>query len=240
MKRLPLLMALCVLASASLAWAAFAPVSDGTIYQERFTGNTPDDAKTNVINVGASIADEAGQMVTTTPTEGVVRAGTGLGIAPGMAYVLEYDFTVNAASGDNFYALYTQDAVSPWASDINMRVISDGSGDWEFQVDHGGDPPWAVTNMDFGFGQAVHFAVHRKPGPSTDVDVWVDGALFGTFPDRSPTLGVDLFQWGDGSGGAGFGDATVDNIIIGGLVPEPTALAALAVGVVVVLARRRT
>lgn len=200
-----------------------APIfSDGSIYFEDFAGDSANDPNTNVIGAGATISSEAGQIVTTTSTEGVVRAGTGLGIAATTEYVLEFDLSVNAASGDNFYALYSQGSASPFRNDIQLRVFGDGSGDWEFQVDHGGSPNFAVSDMDFSYGQAVHFTVHHTANSNNDVDLYVDGTLFGTFPDRAPALGVDLIQFGDSSGGAGFGDATVDNISIGQAVPEPS------------------
>lgn len=194
------------------------PTSDGAYYLERFNSNTPDNPKTSVIGTGASITDQAGQLVTTTPTEGVVRAGVGLNIPPTTEYVLEFDYTVNDASGDNFYALFSQGTSAPYSNDIAIRIFSDGTGDWEFQVDHGGSPNYTQSDLNFSFGEEVHFTVHHTADSDNLVNLYVDGVLFGQFVDRNPALGVDLIQWGDGSSGTGYGDATVDNIVIGAAV----------------------
>lgn len=209
---------------------SFCPVkalvtSDGSIYLETFAGDAADDPLTNVIGAGAARYDEAGQIETEVATEGVVRAGTGLGITPSTEYVVEFDFAVNASSGDNFYALFGQGTAAPWRSDINLRVFSDGTGDWEVQVDHAPDSmliDYTQTDLNFSFGQSVHFTVHHKANEANEIDLYFDDVLFGTFEDVNPEIDVDLIQWGDSSGGAGYGNATIDNISIGSPVISNT------------------
>ena len=201
----------------SVARAAM-PLSNGSVFNETFT-SYPDDPKSAAIGAGATVAGGVVQLTTTVPSEGVFRAFN-LGIAAGSEYVLQYDFRLNAPSGDNFYLLYSQDNVSPYQQDIKMRVYNDVStpSTWEFQVD---DANFYYQYGGYNYNQWYQVTVHHDT--SNLVTVYMDGAMVGTFADLEPTLGVDLMQMGDPSGGAGYGNATLDNVRIGGAVySQPT------------------
>ena len=201
--------------------ATAAVVSNGSIYQETFTGNTPDSGQTSAIGVGASYANEMGYVLTLAETEGVIRAG-GLGIAANIDYVLEFDLIVHASSGDNFYVLYSEGQNSPWQSDIQLRAYADpDDGDWEFQVDYGSGQ-YDQPDLDLVFDVPYHITVHSKGSTTADVDLYVDDNLVGTYADRNSGLDVNIVQWGDPSSGGGYGEMSVDNIIIGLPVPPPT------------------
>lgn len=218
--------------------SAAAPVSDGSIFKETFT-SYPEDPHSAAIGPGANVVSGFMHIETTSGTEGVFRAAN-LSIPASTEYVMEYDFRVNSNSGDNFYLLYTQGNSAPWEQDIKMRVYDDNSspGTWEFQIDDNSPPGWH-QHGGFNYGQWYHFTVHHKNNVASDIDVYVDGALLGTYTDRVPGLGVDLAQFGDSSGGGGYGNADVDNVSIGApVVPEPAGLGLLAAGLVSLRRRR--
>jgi hypothetical protein len=218
--------------------AVAAPVSDGSIFKETFT-SYPENSHSAAIGPGANVVSGFMHIETTTGTEGVFRAAN-LGIPASIEYVMEYDYRVNSNSGDNFYLLYTQGASAPYEQDIKMRVYDDNSSPstWEFQIDDNSPPTWH-QHGGFNYGQWYHFTVHHTNNPSSDIAVYVDGALLGTYTDRVAGLGVDLAQFGDSSGGAGYGNADVDNVSIGApVVPEPASLSLLTAGFVTMRRRR--
>lgn len=198
------------LAGTSLA----APQSDGSIFLETFT-NYPEHPLSQAINVGAVVTEGAVRLTTETATEGVFRASP-LPLSFGQEYVVEFDWTLHAPSGDNFYMFYSQSSESPYFSGIALRTIPMESN-WIFQVDYGVDPfyEWSAP---LNYNQSYHVTLHVKSG-ATLVDLYLDGALVGEYAARNPSLTTDLVQWGDGSGGSGYGDASVDNISIG--MPNP-------------------
>lgn len=195
-----------------------APISDGSIYQENFEG-PPHHPLTNAIGVGATISGGAGHIGTTTDTEGVIRVNP---TSYPSEYVVEYDWTLNGPSGDNFYMFYAQGPAAPWNSAVGLRTIPVDDATWAFQVDYfnGG---WAVFDS-MNYGQTYHVTLHVKDELGKPVDIYIDGALIGEFASQNPSLTTDLVQWGDPSGGAGFGSATIDNISIGAPVPEPSTV----------------
>lgn len=206
MKALCICTALCFVVSGT---AFGVPQSDGSIFLETFT-NYPEHPLSAAINVGAVVADGAVRLTTTTETEGVFRASP-LPLTSGQEYVVEFDWTLHEPSGDNFYMFYSQGPESPYFSGIALRTIPMGD-DWIFQVDYGVDQ-WEWSELLI-YDQLYHVTIHVKPGASL-VDLYVDGLLIGEYESRNPSITTDLVQWGDGSGGAGYGDATVDNISIG-------------------------
>ena len=219
--------------------AAAAPVSDGSIFKETFT-SYPEDSHSAAIGPGANVVSGFMHIETTTGTEGVFRAAN-VNIPASTEYVMEYDYRVNANSGDNFFLLYTQDNnVAPYQQDILMRVYDDSStpSTWEFQIDDN-SPPGYHQHGGFNYGQWYHFTVHHMNNVNNDIAVYVDGSLLGTYKDRQPSLQVSLAQFGDSSGGAGYGNADVDNVSIGApVVPEPASLSLLATGLVSLRRRR--
>ena len=211
------------------------PLSDGSIYFETFTGNVAQDPKTNVINTGATIANEMGDIVTTTPTEGVVRAAN-VGLGAAQEWVLSYDFRIREASGDNFYVLSMQSNSSTFQSGLHIRAYPVDASLRGLQIDYGaGLGSW--FNFNINFNQTYTMTVHHKS--ATELDVWLDNGFVGTFADASAGLGIDLVQFGDGSGGAGYGSMVVDNISIGNNIPEPAGAVALLAGAGLLVSRRR-
>jgi hypothetical protein len=224
--------ALCAMSSGLLA----APLSDGSIFSETFT-NYPESPKSAAIGPGANVVGGAVEITTEVPTSGVFRASP-LGISGSSEYVLEFDFKINSASGDNFYILYMEGSGAPWNSDIGIRAYTPapGNGDFAFQVDYGTNE-WAVVEGK-SFNTVYHMTVHHKV--DNIIDLYLDGSLLGSFADRSAGLGTSLVQFGDGSGGAGFGSITVDNISIGAVaIPEPAMLSLAGLSAAGLLRRRR-
>jgi hypothetical protein len=221
--------------------AQAAPISDGSIFKETFT-NFPESPLSNTVGAGATVFGGAAHIETTTGTEGVFRVNQ---IPAGYPaeYVVEYDWTMNGPSGDNFYMFYAQQNVSPYFSAVALRTIEEypSPGKWTFQVDTGSAPFYALSNP-LDYGQTYHITLHVNSGPTKPVDVFVDGSLLGTFDSRNPQLTTDLVQWGDPSSGQGHGNATLDNISIGLPTPEPStiAIAATAITGLIAASRRRT
>lgn len=217
--------------------AMAAPVSDGSIFSETFTeGSYPDDPKSAAIGAGANVGSNAMQIITETSTEGVFRASP-LGLASNAEYVVEFDWRVNNASGDNFYMYYSQGNSAPYVNDIALRAIPVDASTWAFQVDHDGGLGYTIFN-GLNLNQTYHVTMHHKGNVNDDIDLYLDGALLGTFDGRNSSLGTDLVQWGDPSSGSGFGDVTLDNVSIGANVPEPMSMGAVAVGTLALMRRR--
>lgn len=188
------------------------PYSNGAYFNETFTVY-PDDPNSAAIGPGSTVAGGVVQLTTTVGTEGIFRAQN-LNIAAGSEYVLEYDLRLNAPSGDNFYLLYSQANTPPYLQDIQMRVYNDVStpSTWEFQVDDASFPGWHQYG-GYNYNQWYHLTVHHDTG--SNVNVYFDGSLVGTFTDVDPSLPVNLMQMGDPSTGSGYGNATLDNVRIG-------------------------
>lgn len=215
--------------------AIAAPMSDGSIFEETFNAY-PEDAKSAAIGSGANVSGNAMRIITETATEGVFRASP-LGLSATGEYVVEFDWTVHTGSGDNFYMYYTQGSSSPWVNDIALRTIPVDASTWNFQVDHAGSPDWTVFT-GLNLNQTYHITMHHK-GAVNDIDLYLDGALLGTFAGRNASLGTDLVQWGDPSTGSGYGDVTLDNVSIGLNIPEPMSIGALSLGALALLRRRK-
>jgi len=190
--------------------------------------------KTSLIGTGAANSGGAAQIETIVTTEGVYRASP-LGIAGSSEFVLEFDFTIHADSG-NFYILYMEGSGSPYLSDIAIRAINPGAGngDFGFQVDYasGGYEIFSGKTYDVPYEVTLH---HKA---DNSIDLYLDSVLLNTYGDRNAGLGTNLVQFGDGSTGAGFGNMTIDNVSIG-VIPEPTSLAAIGLLGMAALRRRR-
>jgi hypothetical protein len=215
-----------------------APTSDGSIFKETFT-SYPEDPKSAAIGPGANVVSGFMHIETTTGTEGVFRAAN-VNVPASTEYVMEYDFRVNSNSGDNFYLLYSEGNASPWEQDVKMRVYDDNSSPstWEFQVDDNSPPGWHQYG-GYNYGQWYHFTVHHTANANNDILVYVDGNPLATFTDRAPGMQMSLAQFGDSSGGAGYGNADVDNVSIGApIVPEPATLGLATLGLAALRRRR--
>ncbi len=215
-----------------------APISDNSIYHERFldtVGNTADDSDTNVIGTGAYIDNGQGYVNSSVGTEGVVRASN-LGIGAAQEWVLEYDWTLLAEAGDNFYMLFVEDNSSPYNSSIQMRAYPVDAIQYGVQVDYGSGQ---FESFNLEFSETYHITLHHRD--ATNNDLYIDGQFIGTYADRNDTLGVNLIQFGDSSTGSGYGFASVDNISIGNVapsIPEPASLALLSLGMFAAMNRR--
>lgn len=221
-----------LLALAPLALAA--PISDGSIYLETFT-SYPESPKSQAINAGTSVSGGEVHIVTEVATEGVFRVSP---LTLPSEYVVEFDWKTNAPTGDNFYMLYNEGSSAPWSSNIAMRAFPDNAN-WKFQVDFAGGG-FDISDA-LNYGQYYHITVHTKPGANAPVDLYVDGVLMGTYDSRNPSLATTLLQFGDPSGGSGFGNVSIDNISIGLpiVVPEPgSALYFLTMLGIAILNRR--
>lgn len=200
------------LAVSSSGFAA-APVSDGSFFLETFTAY-PEDPRSQAINVGADPYGFNVRLTTTLSTEGVFRASP---LTLGAEYVVEFDYTLHAPSGNNWYVFYAQGDAPPYVSAIALRAIPFDATQWLYQVDYGNGEYEVSSPMNYD--ELYHFTIHVKPGPTKPVDLYVDGALIGQYASRDSDLTTDLIQWGDPSSVDGYGDATVDNISVG--LPGP-------------------
>jgi len=220
---------LCSAASYSLA----APFSDGSIYKETFT-SYPEDIRSSATSE-ATVAGGAVGIVTTdggSGTEGLFRV-TNLSLSDTAEYVIQYDFTLNAESGNNWYILYNNSDVG--FSDITIRSYGTNNGGlgYNIQVDHGGG--FQAFETGFLFGVNYDVTVHHKGDGF--IDLYVDNNLLGTYTDRAPNQITNLMQFGDPSSNDGFGNMTIDNVSIG--IPEPTSLAVIGLLGMAALRRRR-
>lgn len=214
--------------------AQAAPISDGSIYLETFTAY-PEDSKSQNFPV-STVSGGAVHISTVRPNEGVFR------IAPvtlPSEYVMEFDWTANGPLGDGFYMLYNEGTGPPWFASVSLRGVESGPSNWQFTIEHG--TPSAFTNSPvLNYDQTYHITLHGKPGATKPVDLYLDGALVGTFTSRNPSLTPTLIQFGDVSSTDGYGDVTIDNISIGAPIPEPSTLLLAALsGLVCVGVRRR-
>lgn len=221
-----------MLALAGVADAA--PISDGSYFLETFT-SYPEHPSSSGPGSGVNTSGGNARIITTVGTEGVFRASP---LSLPAEYVLEYDWTLHGPSTDNFYMLYNQGSSAPWDSSISLRTLLGDATTWSFQIDHG--TGWAVSPT-LNYGQTYHVTLHQKPGAAKPVDLYIDGSLLGTYDSRNPSLTTTLTQFGDPSTGAGYGDATVDNVSIGNpvVVPEPASLGLIVAGVIGFTAMRR-
>jgi len=223
-----LLMGLAVL-------AAVPSVEAAPIYSEDFAGNVTNDPKTAVNGV-TTISGEAAHVVTTAASQEGAIVVSGLSTAAASEYTVSWDVTVNGATeGANFYAILP---FNGGIHDIWILFADDGTGDWEFQVkDAGGN---TNSDADYSYGDTVGFQMHHTGNVDDEIDLYVDGALFGTFTDLSPTKSQSLLLFGDGSGGTSTGNVTYDNLsVIEGPVPEPASLVLMGLGAITMLRRRQ-
>lgn len=214
--------------------ASAAPTSDGSISYETFT-TYPESGYSSTPGAVDTSGGNA-HIVTTTGTEAVYRVST-LNLTPGTEYVLEYDFSINAESGDNFYVLFMQGSSSPWDSGIAMRAYGTGST-YAIQVDYASGGYDTLGSKVYG--QTYHATVHHKT--DNTLDLYLDDLLVNTYAERNPSLGTSLIQFGDSSTGSGFGDLMVDNVSLGGVaaVPEPASIGlGVMLGGALLLNRRR-
>lgn len=223
------------LAAGFAAVMSASAASAAPIYSETFAGNTLDDAKTAISGV-TTISGEAAHVVTTVASQEGAIVASGLGVSANSEYVISMDVTVNGPTqGPNFQAplLYNGGVHDLW-----VLIGTYGDGDWEVSVtDANGD---TVTDHDYSYGQTVTIALHHTANVDDEIDVYLNGGLFGTFVDIDPTKALNLLIVGDGSGGTSTGDVTYDNISVAlGPIPEPASLAMLGVGGLAMLRRRK-
>lgn len=209
-----------VLALSNAALGA-APVSDHSFFHETFT-NYPEDPRSAAINVGADPYGFNVRLTTVAETEGVFRASP---LTLGEEYVVEFDYTLHAPSGNNWYVFYAQGDADPWFSAVTLRAVPFDETQWFYQIDYGNNEYDFSALMNYN--QQYHFTLHVQSGPTKPVDLYVDDVIVGQFASRNPELTTSLVMWGDPSGGSefanGYGDATVDNISIG-LPGEPAGI----------------
>jgi hypothetical protein len=217
------------LLSVGSAWAV--PISDGSIYFENFAGNIKNDPD-SYSSGNATISSNAGHVVTTTAQQGVFRAGhsvvgppSPLNVAAGTEYVLEFDFSVNAATSNMELLRPLRVTPSSAEIDIFMRASWNGiTSGWSFTVQD-----FVTTTPSIGSlapNQFHHFVIHHKANVAGDIDLWVNGSLIGTYKDRSISSSLGFIQWGDSSGSIISGNISIDNISLGSpvAVPEPWSL----------------
>ena len=224
--------------------AVGAPVgSDGTYYDEPFSGTTSVHPSTSAMGLGAHISDGIGHITTSTGTEGVIRAGQNADMTvPGNSeYVIEFDFKLNAtgATGDSYEMLRPLGPSNE--VDIVLNPVADlQAGTWDFRaIDANGAHP--LLGLTLALDEFHHVVVHHT-NVNNEIDVWVGDTLVGTFIDRVPGEDIKKIQWGDPSIGFAFGDISIDNISIGNAipVPEPAIAGFIGLGGLLAMCRRRS
>ena len=128
-------------------------------------------------------------------------------------------------------------------TDIRLMAVPTGNdpnaNTWDIRVhDATSDQSLTMTTdggtnqgLGLAYGQAYQIMMHHLGNAAGDIDLYVDGALVGTFKDRAPTWDTEVFQLGNGTPEAGFVAATwMDNFKVGRFlerrifIPEPASM----------------
>lgn len=235
----------------SAATAIAAPVSDGSYFFEDFTGNTQQAGTSlGATSTGvASIVSEAAYLASPTNAAGetAVARFQFAPISSSTEFVVEYDLTPDANATARFGIGTFWNATDTVQPGIHMEINNSAAGDanstWDARVltSGAGSPGTYAAFTGFAVNVTHHVTIHFL-GDGT-ADLYINGGTkLGNFALLNPTEDIAVFEIGDPFGGMwnGYGSVTIDNISVGNVVPEPSALGLLGLGAVTLLRRRTT
>ena len=212
-----------------------APISNGSLFFDDFSDGTLDkwDTLNNIINYDASRGNPAGSMRIEGEdfSEPTARAKM-LPSTTEVEWVAEFDFRLDSGSDAGMYYLiyagYAAGAGISLGVPVDVEIGIDSSVDfqtpsqpWDFHVVEAGGNKHSIDS-NLAWDTWHHFTVHRVFA-STNVDVYVNDTLVGTYAAYNPTERIGDAQIGD-PGSVQFGYANWDNFSIGAtfqVIPPP-------------------
>lgn len=233
-------------------------ISDGSIYNETFTGNAMSEPGSLFFPTSGDVGfgTDNAQWANLDNSDGTYQA-TGLALGANDEYAISIDFSMNAPLAGccldppiyRAKLLDPTDATQSFGTDVRLGVLDNPDGTtWDIFVqdaNSGSSPLGGAYDPDHGTllglslarNQVHTIGIQHMGNGANEIDVWVNGVNMGTFIDRDPVRATQMISMGNISDAPGLVSATMDNFSIG--IPEPAALALLSLGGLAALRRRR-
>ena len=249
----------------TLGTTALAALSDGTIYNESFTGGTFDDSQSALANetgpltqphglpseaAHLSAGAEALEINNFPNNDGwlIVTLDNPIG-GSGAGVVMEAVISVTKGAELSHHAhLLQPQRTDHEAIGLTIKAYEVDSNTWDLDIWQG---DFAADSVRAGLslaksdaGQPIYYTVSQIILPGGLLcEVYVDDQLVGTYDFNrnrpGPAHDFSFLRIGNGHSSYGFYNALVSDVRIGNYIPEPVTMALLALGGLSLLRRRK-
>jgi len=200
-------------------------LSDNSIFYETFNGGAFSETGSAFDGNGVSFNDNAAMFVNYDYNAGEYSGDVGT-VSANSEYVVEVKVRISSdwPITENAYVMNMLSPDLAWEVNLKLEAKEKGPGDpnmWDLEIaDADGT---TMAGLTLTKNEYHYVAQHHLGNDGNDVDLYVDGELVGSYPDRDKTQDLGRVVVGNVSGaaGVGFGTAWVDSVSVGNLVGPP-------------------